>query len=125
MGSRAKLNLVLLLVAALSLAISAAASVEDTGEQLFQEAVTATANDPVFRNHVRRAYAEVLWAGVMLDLKPTTGTQAVILPAADAAAVRAKAKLFGEIMRENGYDKLAEWLPYVPGDNLIDSAARE
>ncbi|HOC43476.1 MAG TPA: hypothetical protein PKJ99_10735 [Thermoanaerobaculales bacterium] len=68
MGSRAKLNLVLLLVAALSLAISAAASVEDTGEQLFQEGVRL-ANDRDYQGaleHFERAMAytprlNVLW----------------------------------------------------------------
>lgn len=93
-------------------------------ETLFQKALTAAKDNPVYLKHVRQAYLEVLWAEVMLDLKPAPDNKPVLLPGADPSVVRARAKLFGEIMRENGYDKWAEHLPYVPGENLIDAAAK-
>ena len=87
--------------------------------------MAAVKDQPVFLGHVRRAYLEVLWGQVMLALKPVADNNAVFLPGVDVSGIRAKARLFGEIMRENGYTHLGEWLKYEPGNNLIDSAARE
>ena len=93
-------------------------------DELLQKAIAATANHPVYHKHVRRAYLEALWALVMLDLKPGTGNEPVLVSGADPECVRTRAQLFGDIMRENDYNKLAEHIEYVPGNNLIDAAAK-
>jgi len=97
----------------------------DRAEDFFGKALDDVKDEPVYLNHVRRAYLEVLWGQTMLALKPGTDNKAEFVPGADIPAIRAKAKLFREIMRENGYDHLAEWLIYKPGGNLIDAAAKE
>jgi len=38
-----------------------------------------------------------------------------LVPGADAKMIQQKAKLFGEIMRENGYNRWSEAVPYDPG----------
>lgn len=97
----------------------------DDSDAIFQKALAAVKDNPTYLAHVRRVYLEVLWGQVMLALKPTTTNKAEILPGMDVKQIRAKARLFGEIMRENNYTHLGEWLRYVPGDNLLDSAAKE
>ncbi|MBN1899809.1 DUF4838 domain-containing protein [Candidatus Sumerlaeota bacterium] len=97
----------------------------DRAEDIFHNALEAVKRDPVYLRHVRRAYLEVLWGEIMLTLKPGTENKAEFLPGTDVPAIREKANLFGEIMRENGYDHLAEWLIYKRGENQIDAAAQE
>ena len=87
----------------------------DHCDQLFQRALAATKGNPVYLNHVRRAYLEVLWGGIMVNVKPKgnlTDKELALLPDANAEAIRAKAKLFGEIMRENGYNMQSEVVPF-------------
>lgn len=93
-------------------------------EKLFQKALDAAKDNPTYLKHVRRTYLEVLWAEVMLALEPTKDNKPVFVPGADVPTIRSKAKLFVAIMRENHFDKLAEYLPYEPGKNLIDAVAR-
>ena len=88
----------------------------DHCDGLFQKALAATRDNPTYLNHVRRAYLEVLWGGIMINLKPKSDLmdQSLALePGADPQAIQAKAHLFGEIMRENGYTMWSEWLPYA------------
>ncbi len=89
----------------------------DHADALFQQALKATKGNPIYTNHVRRAYLEVLWGGIAINLKPKSDLmdrELAILPGADAEAIRAKAHLFGEIMRENDYDKWSEPVQYEP-----------
>lgn len=90
------------------------------GEALFQKALAATEGEKnaVYRKHVRRAYLEVLWGTVMLSVKPGADSPPVCLPDVDCKDVRARAQLFEEIMRENGYDKLAENREYLAGKDF-------
>lgn len=83
----------------------------DHCDGLFQKAIAATKGNPTYANHVRRAYLEVLWGRIMIDLKPgaqLTDKELAPQPGADPNAVRERARLFGEIMRENGYDRWSE-----------------
>lgn len=84
-------------------------------DELFQQALKATQSEPVFRRHVRRAYLEVLWGRIMVDLKPKTSLadkELALVPGTDAAAVRRRAALFGEIMRENRHTMWSEIVPF-------------
>lgn len=86
-------------------------------DELFQKALAATKANPIYQKHVRQAYLEVLWGGVMIDTKRGTdlmNKELTLLPNADADAVRLKAKLYGEIMRENGYNQILEAVTYDP-----------
>lgn len=83
----------------------------DHADGLFQQALAAVKDNPAYLNHVRRAYLEVLWGGIMINVKPggsLMDKELALVPDADAAAVNAKAKLFGQIMRENGYNMWSE-----------------
>ncbi len=87
----------------------------DHCDGLFQKAIAATADNPVYLKHVRRAYLEVLWGAIAINLQPGSdfmNAELRLVPGADEADVRAKAKLFGEIMRENGYNKWREDLAF-------------
>ena len=87
----------------------------DHCDGLFQKALAVTKDNPTFHNHVRRAYLEVLWGGIMINLKPGSSLMdkdLAIVAGADPDVIQAKAHLFGEIMRENGYNMWAEWLPF-------------
>lgn len=89
----------------------------DHCDELFQKAIAATKDKPAYLNHVRRAYLEVLWGGIMINLKPKSDLmdkELALEPGADPVMIREKAKLFGEIMRENGYDKWSEVVQYDP-----------
>jgi len=89
----------------------------DHCDALFRHAIEATKDQPVYLRHVRRAYLEVLCGGVMINLQPKASMldqELKLVEGADADAVKAKAKLFGEIMRENGYDKWAEHAAFDP-----------
>ena len=89
----------------------------DHCDALFQQALDAVKDNPAYLKHVRRAYLEVLWGGIMINLKPKSDLmdkELSLVPGADADAIRAKAKLFGQIMRENGYDKWSEAVQYDP-----------
>jgi len=89
----------------------------DHCDALFQKALLATRSNPIYSRHVRRAYLEVLWGGIMINLKPKTDLadrELTLVSGADKDDVYAKAKLFGEIMRENGYNKWSEAVPYDP-----------
>ncbi len=86
-------------------------------DALFQKAIEAVKNDPAYLNHVRRAYLEVLWGGIMINLAPNSSLmdkEFRILPGVDADSIGRKAKLFGEIMKENGYNKWSEPIEYDP-----------
>ena len=87
----------------------------DHCDALFQEALAATKDNPTYLKHVRRAYLEVLWGGIAIDLQPKSDLMAkdlALVPRANADSVRAKAKLFGEIMRENGCNMWSEVVPF-------------
>ena len=76
--------------------------------------LAATRDNPTYLNHVRRAYLEVLWGGIAINLKPGSDLMSdEPVPGANLAQIQAKRRLFGEIMRENGYNMWAEWLPYA------------
>jgi hypothetical protein len=84
---------------------------------LFQSAIAATKSNPTYVNHVRRAYLEVLWGRIMIDLKPgsqLSDKDLALQPGADPNAVAQRAKLFGEIMRENGYNRWSEVVTFDP-----------
>ena len=84
---------------------------------LFAKALAAVKDNPAYLNHVRRAYLEVLWGSIMIDLTPGASLMdkdLSLVPGADAGEVARKAKLFGEIMRENGYNIWSEPVPYDP-----------
>lgn len=86
-------------------------------DAIFQSALVAAKDDPVYLKHVRRAYLEVLWGRIAVDLEPKSylsDKNLNIRPGADAAAVTARAKLFGEIMRENGYNRWSEVVVFDP-----------
>lgn len=90
----------------------------DHCDALFQKALAATKENRAYYLHVRRAYLEVLWGGIMINLKPKSDLMdkdLALVPGADPEVIRAKAHLFGEIMRENKYDKWAEWHPFEAG----------
>lgn len=90
----------------------------DHGEKLFQKALAASRDNPTYHRHVRRAYLEVLWGGIMINTPPKTdlmSKELPLLPDADRAEIMAKAKLYGEIMRENGYNQILEGVLYDPG----------
>jgi hypothetical protein len=87
----------------------------DNADRLFQQALEAVKGNATYTNHVRRAYLEVLWGGIMVNAKPggnLADKELGLIDGADAAQIKAKAKLFGEIMRENGYDKWSEVVPF-------------
>ena len=84
---------------------------------LFQQALSATKSNPDYYNHVRRAYQEILWGSIAINLKPNSSLmdkELNLIDGADSRSVFAKAKLFGEIMRQNNYDKWREDLAYEP-----------
>lgn len=86
-------------------------------DKLFQKALDATKDQPDYKNHVRRAYLEVIWGRTMVDLKPgadIADKELSLVPGADAKLIQDRAKLFGEIMRENGYNMMSEVVPYNP-----------
>jgi hypothetical protein len=86
-------------------------------EELFQKAMAATKGNPVFLAHVRRAYLEVLWGSIMINTKPGSdpaNKELSLVPGADPKIIAAKAKLFGQIMREAGYNMWSEVVPYNP-----------
>ena len=75
-------------------------------------------DNPVYLKHVRQAYLEVLWGGIMINLKPNASLmdkELSLVPGAEAKVIQRKAKRFGEIMRENGYDRWSEAVLYEPG----------
>jgi hypothetical protein len=77
--------------------------------------LAATKGSPTHHKHVRRAYLEVLWGGIMINLQRKSDLMDKSLalePGADPQVIRSKAHLFGDIMRENGYTMWAEWLPF-------------
>lgn len=87
----------------------------DHADKLFQQALAAVKGNPTYTDHVRRAYLEVLWGGIMVNVKPGASLmdkELALVDGADAPTIKAKAKLFGEIMRENGYNMWFEALQY-------------
>ncbi len=83
----------------------------DHCDAIFQKGLAATKDNPTYSKHMHQAYLEVLWGVINISLKPNSDLmdkELALVPDADADVVRANAKLFGEIMRENGYDKWRE-----------------
>jgi hypothetical protein len=84
-------------------------------DALFQKALLACKDKPEFLKHVRRAYLEVLWGRVMIDLLPGSDIRDKeyrFAPGADKEVVLDRARLFGEIMRETGYNMASECDPF-------------
>ncbi len=89
----------------------------DHSDALFQRALEATKSNPTYHKHVRQAYLEVLWGGVMVNTQPKTdlmSKELPLLPGTDRDSVLARAQLYGEIMRENGYNQILEGVLYDP-----------
>jgi hypothetical protein len=89
----------------------------DKGEELFNKALIATQDNAVYYAHVRQAYLEVLWGSIMINTKPGTdlmNKDLDLLPSVDPVVIRQKARLYGEIMRENGYNMILENVRYDP-----------
>lgn len=84
-------------------------------DELFQKAIAAVQGNPVYLNHVRRAYLEVLWGRTMIDTMPGSALMSTtwkLQPGADERLLRERANLFGEIMNENGYNMQSEIVPF-------------
>ena len=84
-------------------------------DELFQKAMAATKDNPVYLAHVRKAYLEVLWGSIMINTKPGSdlvNKELNLVPGADPHLIEAKAKLFGQIMREAGYNMWSEVVPF-------------
>ncbi len=84
-------------------------------DELFQKAILATGDNPIYLKHVRRAYLEVLWGRIMVDTKPDYSLMSKEWqwqPGADESLLRDRAKLFGKIMRESGYNMQSEIVPF-------------
>jgi len=95
---------------------------------LFQKALNATRNNPAYYKHVCRAYLEVLWGSVMVNLNKEpqiNGNQYSLFPPAKAPEMQKRVKLFAEIMAETGYDMMQEYEPYVPGKSQLDIIAKD
>jgi hypothetical protein len=89
----------------------------DHCDGLFRKALDKVKDNPTYLRHVRQAYLEVLWGTIAIALQPNSDPmdkELKLVPGADEADIRARAKLFGEIMRENGYDKWREDLAFEP-----------
>lgn len=87
----------------------------ERSEAIFAQAIDAVKDQPIYLRHVRRAYLEVLCGSIMIDLRPGAkmlADELSLVPDADESAVRAKLALFREIMRENGYDRWSEIVPF-------------
>jgi len=58
------------------------------------------------------------WGSIMINLKPKSDLMdkdLALEPGADPDVIQAKVRLFGEIMRENGYSMWSEVVPFDPG----------
>ena len=91
----------------------------DYCDGLFQKALAAVNDNPTYLNHVRRAYLEVLWGSIMINLQPQTdfsNKDLSLQPGVDAEDVKRRIRLFVEIMRENGYNMLSEIVPFNPAN---------
>lgn len=84
-------------------------------DALFQQAMHAVQDQPTDLAHVRQAYLEVLWGSAMIKQKPksslTDPTPSPLRPE-DLPDIQHRAALFGQIMRENQYDKWSEISPF-------------
>ncbi|MBN2131684.1 MAG: hypothetical protein JW741_19450, partial [Sedimentisphaerales bacterium] len=109
-------------------------------DDLFQQALAAVEDHADYRNHVRRAYLEVLWGSIMIDFQPghhpptllgpeerqadsSQDPLAGVLPTADPTDIQRRLQLFTEIMNENQYNKLSEVVPFLPRRDQLGQAA--
>jgi hypothetical protein len=98
----------------------------DYSDSLFKKALEAVKDNPIYTNHVRRAYLEVIWGSVMVNLnkKPdVVGGNYVLISGANAGDLLAKTKLFNEIMTENSYNMMSEPVGWIAGRSQLDAVA--
>ncbi|NOY79942.1 MAG: DUF4838 domain-containing protein [Kiritimatiellaeota bacterium] len=99
----------------------------DKAEPFFRKALDATADTPLAHRHVRAAFLPVLFVKVMQSTLPSPRVlddEIIMVEPNKLDELTASAKLFAEIMAENGYNRWNEKVPYDPDRNVMAAFGR-
>ena len=93
----------------------------------FRRALDATEDNPVYHRRVRAAWLPILLMHALFGVRATplvSDTEMVLVDESRHDQVISAARLFGEIMRENKYNRWNEKTPYDPDRNVLTAFER-